>query len=120
MKAEILEAAAKIFADDAETESYVPDFDNDIGIIIDAYVFVVQTKDGFNNVIFAKDEEDKSSMTLRDVFGIFYLFCFYHKLQFLRIEGSPRRYKFLKKMFPFCHFVQEKNQGRNIFYVKLG
>lgn len=90
----------------------------DLQIKIGGYVFIVQTENGFNNIILKKVEESKFS--IREAFRCFRLFLISKKIQFIRIEGSLRRYNFLKKMFPFCDFKKDDSiKDRNVFYVRI-
>lgn len=109
--------AKQIFDKDPETKGYVPDEENDLAFVIDGYCFVIQTKNGFNNVIFAKFQDGKT--TLRQVFSEFVGIIKEKDILFLRIEGKGNRYRFLPKMFPKSSFVSETENGRTTFYIKV-
>jgi hypothetical protein len=111
-----IEQAKLIFDQDDETKGYIPDPENDIVFEIDGYCFVIQAKNGFNNVIFAKFHDSK--MTLRQVFFEFVKIIKEKNIQFLRIEGKGNRYGFLPKMFPKSSFLFETENGRTTFYIK--
>lgn len=111
-----LDEAKKVFELYPETKAYVPDYEHDIALTIDSYVFVIQTKDGYNNVIFAIN--GKPMMSLKMVMTAFRLICIIYGIEHLRIEGTPRRYGFLSKMFTDTQFYKEDNDKRNIFYVR--
>ena len=112
-----IEQAKLIFDQDNETKGYIPDPENDIVFEIDSYCFVIQTKNGFNNVIFAKFKDSK--MTLRQVFSEFVKIIKEKNILFLRIEGKGNRYRFLPKMFPKSSFLSETENGRTTFYIKV-
>lgn len=112
-----VEQAKLVFERDDETKGYIPDSENDLVFCIDSYCFVIQTKNGFNNVIFAKFKDSK--MTLKQVFSEFVKIIKEKNILFLRIEGKGNRYQFLPKMFPKSCFLSETENGRTTFYVKV-
>lgn len=112
-----IEKAKAIFDLDDETSGYLPDPKNDIVFEIDGYCFVIQTKNGFNNVIFAKFKD--CNTTLRKVFLEFVKIMKEKNIMFIRIEGKGKRYRFLPKMFPKSSFLSETENDRTVFYVKI-
>lgn len=110
--------AKQIFDKDSETKGYIPDEENDLVFVIDGYCFVVQTFDGFNNVIVSKYKKSKS--TLKDVFYKFREKLIENKIDVIRIEGRGNRYGILKKMFPNNSFMFEvTDNGRYVYYGKV-
>ena len=100
--------------EDEETKGYKIS-DDDKFIQLGGYLFCVQ-KTG--NVIMKRC--DKSSFTLYEIFRAFRMWCKAQQIQYLRIEGTKRRYNFLKKMFPHESILKDfEEKERNVFYVKL-
>lgn len=113
-----LDEAKKILSRFPETQDYIPDYDNDLCVLIDGYIFVVQTANGFNNVIFARIRTPEK--TLLDVFESFKNYCLVNGIEFIRVEGTLYRYNFLSAMFPNSSFIKDYgNSDRNIYYIKL-
>ena len=99
---------------DRETESYKPS-DDDKFVRISGYLFAVQ-KTG--NVIMKKC--GYPTFSLRETFKAFRIWCKCSGIQYLRIEGSRKRYNFLSKMFPRVSIIKDLEcEDRNIFFVKL-
>lgn len=112
-----LEEAKKIFNRHSETSNYTIN-GKDLCTAIDGYVFVIQTENGFNNVIFAK--YSKGQKTLYTVLKLFVKFCLSNRIEYIRVEGSSNRYNFLSLMFPDCSVLKDtNNMERNIFYIRL-
>lgn len=100
---------------DSETKTYEP-CDKDKFINIGGYLFAIQ-KNG--NVIMKKCEADPR-FSLLEVFRAFRAYLIKNEIQYIRIEGTPRRYNFLKKMFLHCSILKDNRiKDRNVFYVKV-
>lgn len=92
--------------------------------IIDGIFFLVQAKNGFNNVVCVRIES--SETPLLKTFIKFRYWCEKEKLKYIRIEGDSHSYNILfrmKKTAPkSANFVIAKEEsqeyGRNIYYVK--
>lgn len=114
----ILDEAKKIFNRYSETNNYIPDYENDLAVVIDGYIFVIQAANGFNNVIFARIRTPEK--TLLNVFETFKNFCLMNGIEFIRVEGTLYRYNFLSAMFPNSSFIKDyESPDRNIYYIKL-
>lgn len=113
---ELLDTAKEIFEKNSETTGYIPDYVNDYCFFIDNYIFVIQTRNGFNNIIFAKS--GKCFCTLKNVFEQLVMKLKQLGINYVRVEGSKKRYNFLTRMFNYPYAV-EPNDNRNIFYFKI-
>lgn len=103
-----------LLPEDEETKGYEPS-DSDKFVQISGYLFAVQES---GNVIMKKWR--KSAYTLCEVFRAFRIWCKAQGIKYLRIEGTERRYNFIKKMFPYDSIIKDNEEkGRNVFYVKL-
>lgn len=99
---------------------------NDLIYYDGGILYLVQTKDEFNNVVCFRMKKTKT--TVKQSFYHFRRFCIKNKIQFIRVEGNPRRYLFLK-MFEKGLSNQGYNVrkaadesftlNRNVFYIKL-
>lgn len=92
------------------------------------FVFLVQRTNNENNIICFKYKEGEQ--TFLEVVEKFLHWCKKEKIQYFRIEGNSRRYKFL--LHPKCleevkrkgssilfDDEQSKRIGRNVFYVRV-
>jgi hypothetical protein len=99
---------------DGETRDYQPK-DDDSFVKIGGYLFAVQES---GNVIMKKC--GYPTFSLRETFKAFRIWCKCSGIQYLRIEGSRKRYNFLSKMFPRVSIIKDlESEDRNIFFVKL-
>lgn len=99
---------------DEETKNYKP-AEGDIYFALGGYLFICQ-KDG--NIIFKKHRDTK--FTLRNIFKSAKLYLIAHKVFYIRVEGSLRRYNFLKKMMPELSIYRDPEiTDRNVFYIQL-
>lgn len=83
-------------------------------ILLGGVLFVLQ-KSG--NVIAKRVEP--SSFTMKDSIRAFRFWCMKNGVQYLRVEGTKKRYNFLKKMFPHTSILKAQSKERNIFYIKV-
>lgn len=99
---------------------------DDLLFVSGGFMFLVMTKDNVNNVVcFRYLPEGKTSFkkTLR----YFLYWCKNHHVQYLRVEGSTRRYNFLthSNFFPILKkkglsvIKDTEIKDRNVFYVKV-
>ena len=97
---------------DGETEI---DFKGDEGFFLaGGYAFVVQST---GNIVMK--QVAPPSMTLLSAMKAFRHYLVSHGIQYVRIEGNTRRYRFLPKAFPGADFRQDDTLGRNVFYAKV-
>lgn len=94
--------------------------EGDLVIEIGGIVYLLQRKNDINNVVCFRHKETKMS-TLESFFA-------YRKwlvskcIQYIRVEGNIRRYKFLSKLNPCSEYdvIQDTDEkDRNVFYLKL-
>lgn len=103
-----------LLPEDEETKGYKPS-DSDKFVQISGYLFAVQES---GNVIMKKWR--KSAYTLCEVFRAFRIWLKTKEIQYIRVEGSERRYNFLKKMFPNNSILRDfEEKNRNVFYIKV-
>lgn len=103
-----------LLPEDEETKNYIPS-DSDKFVQISGYLFAVQQG---GNVIMKKCGE--SRFTLYEVFKAFRIWLKIKGIQYIRVEGSERRYSFLKKMFPQNSILKDFDEKkRNVFYIKV-
>ena len=91
----------------------------DLCIEIGGIMYLIQTTDGFNNVVCFRVNK-KSDVTTLASFHMFRLWAVARDIQYIRVEGSERRYNFLKNID--CISVRRdpsSPEGRNVFYVRL-
>ena len=103
-----------LLPEDEETKNYSPS-DSDKFVQISGYLFAVQES---GNVIMKKWR--KSAYTLGEVFRAFRIWLKTKGIQYIRVEGSEKRYNFLKKMFPNNSILRDfEEKNRNVFYIKV-
>lgn len=90
----------------------------DSAIAIDGYLFIVQRRNGFNNVILCRF--GKSSHSIAEVFHCFREWLVSLGIGCIRVEGSIGRYRLLTRMFSDCPAVSEIIEGREVFYILTG
>lgn len=85
-------------------------------------VFLLQRKGDCNNVVCQRVEQSKQSLLVSILcFRLALIDC---GVQFIRVEGNLKRYKFLKvvskRIGGGCNVIQDTERtDRNIFYIKL-
>lgn len=92
----------------------------DLVVEIGGILYLLQRENDCNNVICFRTR--KSSMSTLKSFLLFREFLLENKIQYIRVEGNTRRYKFLSKV-DVCdtyNVIQDKSiSERNVFYIKL-
>ena len=107
---------------DKETDAEA--IDGDIVVLIEGIAFLIQTKGEGNNVICIRVEKGKENLVR--IFEAFRAFCAEKKVQYIRVEGNPRRYNMLFLVLRLSpdgvdvrkHHAESEELQRNVFYVK--
>ena len=97
--------------------------ENDIVFESNGIAFLIQTKEGFNNIVAQRLHFRPGTFkeAVKDVRKV----CIENGIQFIRVEGNARRYKFLVKMLAELFGTEVdivkdlSNKDRNIYYVKV-
>ena len=103
-------------------ETTVEAFPEDYVFQFDGVVFLLQRKGDCNNVVCQRVEQSKQSLLTAILrLRLALIDC---GVQFIRVEGNLKRYKFLKvvskRIGDGCNVIQDtKRTDRNIFYIKL-
>lgn len=105
-------------SDEIDVEAQEGDLVFEIGGVF----FLVQREGDYNNIIAKRIISSK--MTFREIIKEFQTVMEENELQYIRVEGSLKRYLFLTKMLPelFGDKVglvkSDESKERNIFYIK--
>lgn len=106
---------------DDNTETNIIAEEDDLIFEIGGIFFLVQRKNKYNNIVCKRICSSK--MTFKEVIKDFKKVMEDNGLQYIRVEGSTKRYKFLFKMLPELfddvNILQDKDiTERNVFYIK--
>lgn len=110
---------------DEETE--VTAIEGDTALLINGVAFLIQRKNGWNNVVCIRLKPSKKSIL--QTFETFRAFCQEEQIQYFRVEGISHTYKMLylvcrlgKKNGADCDVkfspVESSEYDRHIYYVK--
>lgn len=105
--------------DDWETQ--VEAKDDDIVVQIGNVMFLVERTNDANNVI--SQSLDINTLSIKNVRAMFQL-CIYLwdvcGIEYIRVEGNPKRYRFLERMFPREVVIKDDDYDtRNVYYCNL-
>ena len=92
----------------------------DLVIEIGGIVYLLQRKNDMNNVVCFRHKKTKMS-TLKSFYA-YRQWLVSRCIQYIRVEGNTKRYKFLTKLNPCSEYsvIQDtEEKDRNIFYLKL-
>jgi hypothetical protein len=90
----------------------------DIVTEMDGVLFLCQTINGYNNIVCLRIKENKTSII--DTFFNYTMQLYRcNNIQYIRIECSRNRYKFLDRFFPKKAVVKEDVEGRDVYYCHL-
>lgn len=103
-------------------ETEVKAVKGDLVINIGGVLFLVQRKNGYNNVVCFRVKE--TNVSIQKAFVQFGHYIMNKGIQYIRVEGNTKRYFFLSKLnvyFPkgFNCIRVDENENRNVFYIKL-
>ena len=107
----------------ANYETDVEAFEDDLVFEASGIMFLVQRKNDCNNVV-AQRLIHKPGTFMQAVIE-FRKVMIENNIQFVRVEGNLKRYKFLKKMLPKLfgnevNIIKDDNvTDRNVFYIKV-
>ena len=92
--------------------------DEDIVIKHNGLLFLLQTKNGYNNVIIFRKDEDSTDTRLSILQIILTLYKDYN-IFYIRVEGRNNRYNFFYRTFK-DYFVKDFDiKERDVFYINL-
>lgn len=92
--------------------------DGDIVIKHNGLLFLLQTKNGYNNVIIFRKDEDSTDTRLSILQIILTLYKDYN-IFYIRVEGRNNRYNFFYRTFK-DYFVKDFDiKDRDVFYINL-
>lgn len=92
--------------------------DGDIVIKHNGLLFLLQTKNGYNNVIIFRKDEDSTDTRLSILQIIQTLYKEYN-IHYIRVEGRNNRYNFFYRTFK-DYFVKDFDiKDRDVFYINL-
>lgn len=92
--------------------------DGDIVIKHNGLLFLLQTKNGYNNVIIFRKDEDSTDTRLSILQIILTLYKDYN-IFYIRVEGRNNRYNFFYRTFK-DYFVKDFDiKERDVFYINL-
>ena len=92
--------------------------DGDIVIKHNGLLFLLQTKNGYNNVIIFRKDEDSTDTRLSILQIILTLYKEYN-IHYIRVEGRNNRYNFFYRTFK-DYFVKDFDiKDRDVFYINL-
>ena len=106
----------------ANYETDIEAFEDDLVFEASGIMFLVQRKNGVNNVV-AQRLVHKPGTFMQAIIE-FRKVMIENTIQFIRVEGNLRRYKFLNKMLPELFgnevdIVKDlSNKDRNVYYIK--
>lgn len=104
-----------------DPEVQVKAIPGDLVINIGGLLYLVQRENDCNNIFCVRTHE--SNITLLQSFCMFREWLLGNSIQYIRVEGNPRRYWFLSKLKfnKGYNCVQSFGEvpGRNVFYIKL-
>lgn len=92
--------------------------DGDIVLKHNGLLFLLQTKNGYNNVIIFRKDEDSTDTRLSILQIILTLYKEYN-IFYIRVEGRNNRYNFFYRTFK-DYFVKDFDvKNRDVFYINL-
>lgn len=106
------------YVDKSNNEINAEAKDGDIVIKHNGLLFLLQTKNGYNNVIIFRKDEDSTDTRLSILQIILTLFKDYN-IFYIRVEGRNNRYNFFYRTFK-DYFVKDFGiKDRDVFYINL-
>lgn len=94
--------------------------DNDIIVEIDDVLFLCQRTNNYNNIICIALNEDRTIKHIRAMFKFIIMLKSFYNIEFIRIEGNQKRYKFLEKIFEKTEVIRDTTiLDRNVYYCRL-
>ena len=93
---------------------------DDLVVEIGGILYLLQLNNGFNNVVCFRLK--KSKMTTLQSFLEYRKWLISKGVEYIRVEGSKRRYWFLARLNPGVGYnvIRDTEEcGRNVFYIKL-
>lgn len=102
-----------------ECEEYAEE--GDIIEIINNVIFLCQRTNNCNNIIcFLQDPTDCNITHIKDMFRFCIILWEKYGIEYVRVEGNSRRYKFLEKIFPPEIVIRDPNiLDRNVYYCNI-
>lgn len=103
-----------------DSETNATAVEGDVVFCISGIMFLIQTKNGFNNIVCKRVQ--KSEVTLLSVLKALRIKLDELGLQYIRVEGSLRRYNFLYRLETMLRISVLRDPDvvdRNVFYIKL-
>ena len=78
-----------------------------------------QRTNGFNNIIaFRKRGYARNTSNVADLFGFLYYLKRYYGVEYVRIEGEPKKYRLLTRLFDTA-VKKDEAAGRDVFYLMI-
>ena len=106
------------YVDKSNNEINAEAKDGDIVIKHNGLLFLLQTKNGYNNVIIFRKDEDSTDTRLSILQIILTLYKDYN-IFYIRVEGRNNRYNFFYRTFK-DYFVKDFDiKDRDVFYINL-
>ena len=106
------------YVDKSNNEINAEAKDGDIVIKHNGLLFLLQTKNGYNNVIIFRKDEDSTDTRLSILQIILTLYKDYN-IFYIRVEGRNNRYNFFYRTFK-DYFVKDFDiKERDVFYINL-
>lgn len=94
--------------------------EGDIVEYIDGVLFLCQRKNDYNNIVAFSKEKELTLKHIRAMFGFCVILYEKYGIQFVRVEGNNKRYRFLERMFPREVVVKDEEiTDRNVYYINL-
>ena len=106
------------YVDKSNNEINAEAKDGDIVLKHNGLLFLLQTKNGYNNVIIFRKDEDSTDTRLSILQIILTLYKDYN-IFYIRVEGRNNRYNFFYRTFK-DYFVKDFDvKDRDVFYINL-
>lgn len=93
---------------------------NDIVCLIEDVVFLCQRKKKCNNIICFNLTDKKSINHIKSMFKFALILKEQYNIEYIRVEGNLRRYRFLEKIFDKNEVIKDVTiSHRNVYYCRL-
>lgn len=93
--------------------------DGDIIEVIDNTIFLCQRKNNYNNICCLSLSKPSTS-TVRAMFKFCIVLYENYGVEFVRVEGNLKRYRFLERLFSQEEVIKDLTiQSRNVYYCNI-
>lgn len=93
--------------------------EEDIVEVVNGVAFLLQTTDGYNNIVAYRVEKSDKSIIWTLLEFCKTLYSKYH-IEYVRVEGDKGKYKFLERLFTRKVVVKDKSiKDRDVYYCNL-